>query len=148
MNIYYAKCIHSGGSRRRRLGCARHGVLLNTGWTGKPSLGKVTVMHRSLTREAVRLADRWGCASRQRAERVDRPFTHSVNRKESRGEWEVVRAQARGRGKGYCEKVMGVKWGSVAVCTGPYESHGSSALDFTLSEERRKPSHGVSRSGL
>ena len=46
------------------------------------------------------------------------------------------------------KQVMGVKRGSVAVCTGPYESHGSSTLDFTLSEKRRKPAHGVSRSGL
>ena len=46
------------------------------------------------------------------------------------------------------KKVMDVKRGSVAFCTGPYESHGSSTLDFTLSEKRKKPTHGLSRSGL
>lgn len=46
------------------------------------------------------------------------------------------------------KKVMDVKRGRVAICTGPYESHGSSTLDFTLSEKRKKPTHGLSRSGL
>ena len=45
-------------------------------------------------------------------------------------------------------KVMDVKRRSMAICTGSYESHRYSTSDFTLSEKRKKPAHGLSRRGL